>query len=155
MNDRNILKSCLMLVFVLRLICKIVFFVFPKFYYDNHCLWYFCFRIIWRLATCCWLNIRSKNTCFMQLVVLLSVFLRLTFRNSIDLLNCFWQKSILAIFFSDRLASNHWLLARGNSEVNKSLVNASCWISRLSFWDWVFRISKNLLTLSWQRSIGV
>ena len=144
-----------MLVVVLRLFCKVDFFIFPKICYDNHWFWYFCFWIIWRPATCCWLNIRSKNTCFMQLVVLSSVFLRFIFRISIDLLNCFWQKSILAIFFSDRLASNHWLLARGNSEINKSLVNASCWISRLSFWDWVFRISKNLLTLFWQRSIGV
>ena len=144
-----------MLVIVLRLFCKSEFFVFPKICYDNHWFWYFCFRIIWRLATCCWLKIRSKNTPFMQLVVLSSDFLRLTYRISRDLLNCFWQTSILAIFFMDRLASNHWLLARGNPKINKNLVNASCWISRLSFWDWVVRISKKMLTFLTTFSNGI
>ena len=80
------------------------------------------------------------------MLVLSSVFLRLIFRISINLFNNSWQTFISAVFCSDRLTLNHRLLVRGNSKIFKSLLNASCCVSRLSFWDWVFRISRNMLT---------
>ena len=114
-----------MLVVVLRLFCKIDFFIFPKFCYDNHWFRYFCFWIIWRPATCCWLKIRSKSTCFMQLVVLSSVFLRLScsyFQKDVD----FFDNHFQWYFFFDQLESNHVLLA-----YSKVTENANCYVSRL------------------------
>ena len=54
----KILKACFELASVFQ---RLNFSCFECFY-DNHFLLHFCFRMNWRLISCCWHSGRSENT---------------------------------------------------------------------------------------------
>ena len=104
----------------------------------------FFFHIKWHRTICCCLSGRSKsvksllqaNYCFLVCFSQMNFFVFLK-------KNCWFLYDFWCFRFriNWRLIKCGWL--SGRSENNKSLLNAKACVSRLIFWYWFFRISKN------------